>query len=185
MRTYLCEALAKWLEVLPDGVGRALIPGVAARRLLRGHDLDEAAGEIVEPVALLDVPMQRRAVELREQEDALEAGVEAVADRDIDDAVLARERHGRLGSVLRQRIKSRAGASAENDGNDVAGVENGGTSRHIHDQNLSNESWFANHKYSRRSLFGVKFANRDANIFVTEETEALKANELHSPYHSP
>ncbi len=124
----LVRRVGEVAEVLPDGIGRALVPGVAARRLLRGHDLDEAVGKIVELVALLDVPMQRGTVELGEQKDALEARVEAVADRDIDDAIFARQRHGRLGAVLRQRKEPRAGASAKNDRDDVAGLKNSGAS---------------------------------------------------------
>ena len=98
---------------------------IAARRLLRRHDLHEAAGEIVELVALLDVPMQRRAVELREKEDALEPGVDAIADRNIDDAIFARERHGRLRAILGQRKKPGAGAAAQDDRNNVTGMKAG------------------------------------------------------------
>ena len=79
--------------------------------LLRGQDLDESGREIVEPVALLDVPVERPAVELGEQEDPAELGVEAVADGDVDQAVLARERHRGLGAVLRQREEAGAGAA--------------------------------------------------------------------------
>ena len=119
-------ALLEMLEILPHRVGRALVPGIAARRLLRRHDLDEAVGEIVELIALLDVPMQRRAVELREQEDALETRVEAIADRDIDDAIFARQRHGGLGAILGEREKSRPGATTENDRDDITGMKRGG-----------------------------------------------------------
>jgi hypothetical protein len=40
--------------------------------------------------------MKRRGVELRKQEDLLDTGVDAVGDRNIDDSVLAAERHCRF-----------------------------------------------------------------------------------------
>ena len=44
------------------------------------------------------------------------SGVDAVADRDIHDAVFSAERHRRFGAVLGQRKKARARAAAHNDG---------------------------------------------------------------------
>ena len=60
---------------LPDGVGRALEPVRALRGLLGGQHLDEAIREEVQPVGLRDVPVERRRVELRQDEDPLQAGV--------------------------------------------------------------------------------------------------------------
>ena len=45
-------------NVLPHGVGRALVPLRACWSLLRGEYLDEAAREIIELVGRLDVAMQ-------------------------------------------------------------------------------------------------------------------------------
>ena len=101
---------------LAHRVGRALEPVGAVGRLLGGEDLDEAAREQVQPVGLRDVAVERRGVELRQHEDALEAGVQAVADRDVDQAVLAAERHGRLRAHVRQREEARAAPAAENQG---------------------------------------------------------------------
>ena len=53
-------------HVLPHRVRRALIPLRAFRRLLRCENIDEAAGEIIELIARLNMSMQRHAVELRE-----------------------------------------------------------------------------------------------------------------------
>ena len=88
-------------HVLPHGVGCSLIPLRAFGRLLRGEDIDKAAREIVELVARLDVAMQRHAVELRQHIDRAQAGVEAIADRDIDQPIFPAQRHGRLGAVFR------------------------------------------------------------------------------------
>ena len=55
--------------------------------------------EDVEAVGLRDVAVQALAVELGEDEDPVDAGVQAVADRDVDQPELAADRHRRLGPV--------------------------------------------------------------------------------------
>ena len=98
---------------LADGVRGALKPVGALGRLLGGENLDEAVGEDVEPIGLRDVPVERRGVELRQHEHALETGVQAVADWDVDQPVLAADRHRRLRSHVRERKEPRAAAAAE------------------------------------------------------------------------
>ena len=109
---------------LAHGVGGALEPVRAVGRLLGGEDFDEALREHVEPVGLRDVAVERRRVELRQHEDPLEVGVQAVADRDVDQPVLAAERHRRLRAHVGQREEARAAAAAENQGQDVVHVVN-------------------------------------------------------------
>ena len=92
------------VQVLADRVSRALIPGFLVARLLGGEDVDEATAETVELIRLLDMLMQGRGVELRQDKDLVEARVEAVADRDVDEAVVAREGHRRLAAILGQRV---------------------------------------------------------------------------------
>ena len=106
-------------QVLAHGVGGALVPPLALGALLRRQDLDEAVGEAVEPVALLDMAMQGAAVELGEEADAPQVGVEAVADRDVHDPVLPAQRDRGLGPVLGERKEPGAGTAAEDDGQDV------------------------------------------------------------------
>jgi len=53
--------------------------GSAARQ-----DIDETAREMIELVTRLDMAVQRHAVELRQDIDGAQTGVQAVADRDID-----------------------------------------------------------------------------------------------------
>ena len=91
---------------LPHGVGRALIPVRVVGRLLGGEDLDEPLAERVHPVGLRDVPVERRRVELRQHEDAADVGMQAVADRDVDQAVAAADRDRRLRPMLRQRERA-------------------------------------------------------------------------------
>ncbi len=94
------RALEEVAHVLPDRVGRALIPLRARRRLLRRKNIDETAREIVELVARLDMSMQRHAVELRQHVNRAQPRVEAIADRDIDDAIFSAEGHRRFRTVL-------------------------------------------------------------------------------------
>ena len=100
---------------LAHGVGRALEPGSALRGLLGGQDLDEAVREAIHPVGAGDVAVERRRVELREHEDAPQVGVQAVADRHVDQAVLAADRHRRLRAMLREREEAAALAAAEDE----------------------------------------------------------------------
>ena len=88
------DIIIKWplqeiAHVLPDCVGRALIPLRVFRRLLRGQDIDKAAREIVELVTRLDVAMQRHAVELGQHVDRPQSRVQAIADRNIDKAIFS------------------------------------------------------------------------------------------------
>ena len=109
-------------EVLANGVGGAFIPGSAGRGLFRCEDFNKPAGEVVELVGLRNVPVQRRGVELREDVDAFEVRVDAVRDRNVHQTVFAGEWNGGLGAFLGQRKEARAGSSAHDDGEDVAGV---------------------------------------------------------------
>ena len=81
-------------QVAAHGIGRALVPVGAFLGLLGRQDVDEAAAERIEVIGALDVPVQRRGLKLREQEDPVDIGVDAIADRDIDQPVFAGERHG-------------------------------------------------------------------------------------------
>src|SRR5205823_8547337 len=58
--------LEKVPHVLADGVSGTLIPLRAFGSLLGRENVHETAREIVELIARLDVPMQRHAVELRQ-----------------------------------------------------------------------------------------------------------------------
>ena len=119
---------------LPHGVGRALKPLLALGRLLGGQHLDEPVGEHVQVIGLGDVPVERRRVELRQHVDPLESGVQAVAQRNVDQPVLAADRDRRLRSQMRERKQPRAPAAPEDDGQDVvhrgdcmSGVRHGAT----------------------------------------------------------
>jgi hypothetical protein len=84
--------------------------------LLSGENVYKAAREIVELVAVLDMPMQRHAVELGQHIDRAQPRIQTIADGDIDNAIFATERYGRFGAILRQREQTAASATAHNDG---------------------------------------------------------------------
>ena len=103
-------------HVLAHRVRRSLIPLRAFRGLLGRQDVDEAARKIIEFVTRLDVAMQRHAVELGQDIDRAQPGVEAVADRNIDDPILAADRHRRLRPIFGQWKQARSGATPHDDG---------------------------------------------------------------------
>ena len=100
-------------QLLAHRVGRALVPVHAAGRLFGRQDVDEAAREQVELVGLVDVAVQRGRDKLRQDLDLVDAGVEAVADRDVNQPVFAADRHGRLGPQFGQRVEAVALPSAQ------------------------------------------------------------------------
>jgi hypothetical protein len=95
---------ADGVDVLEDGVGGALVPGLGDA--LHGRkDLDELAefrGDDGSP-AFADVAIQREAFVLGEDVDVAQVRVDAVGQRDVDDAVLPGEGNGRFGAVARER----------------------------------------------------------------------------------
>ena len=102
-------------DTLPHGIGGALEPTLAAGSLLRSQDAHEAAVELVEHIRALHVLMQRDAIELRQYVNAAETTVDAIADGNIHEAVLAGQRHGRFAPITRQGLQPLAFATAQND----------------------------------------------------------------------
>ena len=100
---------------LPHRVGRPLKPVRVVGRLLGREDFHEPRTEQIHPVRLRDVPVERRRVELREDEDAPDVGVQAIADRNVDQAVLAADRDSRLRAMLRQRKQTRTLTAPEDE----------------------------------------------------------------------
>ncbi len=60
--------------------------------------------------------IERLTVELRQRIDLVDAGVDAIADRNVDQAVVAAQGHGRLGTGEGEGLQTGAGAAAEDDG---------------------------------------------------------------------
>ena len=98
--TWLGRLAVDGVEVLVDGVGRAEIP-VLADAFLRRQYLDELAKLLGHDVpAHPDMAVERERLVLRGDEDAAKPGVDAVAEREIDDSVGTAEIHRRLGALL-------------------------------------------------------------------------------------
>src|SRR6185503_21377830 len=74
--------------------------------------------EQIHPVGLSDVPVERRGVELGQNEDSADVGVQAVADRNVDQAIFAGDRHGGLRTQLREREEARTLPAAEHESED-------------------------------------------------------------------
>ena len=91
------------VEVLIDGVRRALIP-VGAFFARIGRQDEYAAALLVEipGTARAEVVVQLQRTVLREDADLVDARIGAVAQRKVDDAILAAERHSGLRDFLRQ-----------------------------------------------------------------------------------
>ena len=104
-------------------VRSAPVPGVTGKfhpADLGGEDVHVAGGEAVEPVRPGDVTMQALAVELREHVDPVDAGVQAVRDRDVDQPELAGDRDGRFGPVPSERPEAGSLPATENRSDHVA-----------------------------------------------------------------
>ena len=78
-------------EVLPHGIGRALIPVDTLLGLLGRHDVDKSATKRVKVIGALHVTVQRGGLKLGEEEYPVDLGIDAIRDRDIHEAILARE----------------------------------------------------------------------------------------------
>ena len=106
---------ADGVDVLVDGVGGAQVP-VLAHPLHGRQDLDELAQVAGHDVpALADVAVQRQRLVLGEDVDVAQVGVDAVGERDVDDAVDAAEGDRRLGAVAGQGIQALPRASRQQD----------------------------------------------------------------------
>ena len=107
------------VEVLEDGIGGAEIP-VLADALLWRQDLDELAQLFGNDVpAHPDVAVEGERLVLRGDEDAAQPGVDAVAEREIDDPVRSAEIDGWFGPLFGQREETFSGAAGEEDDKDV------------------------------------------------------------------
>ena len=108
------------VDVLVDGVGRALVPRLVRRaHLRRNGDHELRLEQPAELPALAQVLQQRLAAELRQHVNRIDAGVDEIAEDEIDDAVLPAERNGRFGPFLGQRREPRALPAGQHDPQDA------------------------------------------------------------------
>jgi hypothetical protein len=101
------------IEVLVDRIGRAAVPTLVDALLGRHHVDVFAQARLEEAPAALDVADQALGLVLRQHADAAQAGVDAVAEREVDDARLSGERHGRLGAPVGELLQPGAAPAGQ------------------------------------------------------------------------
>ena len=88
-------------DVLRDRIGGAGVPRTAGLRRVRGEDRDSTVALVQVPGgAGTQVGVEQVRPVLGQHADRVDARVGAVRQREVDDAILATERDGRLGDVL-------------------------------------------------------------------------------------
>ena len=105
---------ADGVDVLVNGVGGAHVP-VRADALHGRQDLDELAqflGHNAGP-AFADVAIERERLVLGEDVDLAQVGVDAVGERDVDDAVVAAKGNRGLGAIARKGEEPFAGSACK------------------------------------------------------------------------
>src|SRR5512135_1873768 len=95
-------------QLLAHRVGRPLVPVGSVHGLLGGPNLNPAGMEGVKLVSLGNMAVEGDRIELGEHGDAVNAGVDAVGNGDIDQAVLTGHGHSWLGALLGKRIEAAA-----------------------------------------------------------------------------
>ena len=128
----IIRVLQEVSHVLPHGIGGSLVPHRPLRRLLRGENFDKARSEVVELIAGINVSVKRRAIELGEDVDPSQAGIEAVADWDIDQSVFSCKGDSWFGSLFCEGKETRSCTSSHDDCQCFRSRK--GTSRLIHKQ---------------------------------------------------
>ena len=106
------------VERLVDRVGAAEVPPLA-HALLGRHRGDVVAEQVGHPPRRRHVPVEAVRLVLRQHDDLEVAGVDDVGEREVDEAVDATERHGRLGTVGGERHQPLALTAGKDDGEDL------------------------------------------------------------------
>ncbi len=101
------------INVLVNRVRRALVPLVADPLHGRQHFHELAHFTAHNVPAFADVAIQRERLVLSKNVTPTQVGVDAVGERDVNDAVDPAEGHGRFGAVTSQRIEPFACSSSQ------------------------------------------------------------------------
>jgi hypothetical protein len=104
---------------LAHSIGSSLKPVGVRHRLLGGEDFDETFRKWIKSVGVRNVTVQGSGVELRQDKNSFQPGIQTVADGHIDQAVFAAKRHGRFRSVLRQREETLSRTAGKNNRENV------------------------------------------------------------------
>ena len=105
-------------DVLIDGVGGAFIPGaLVALPHVGGQDMDAAVGAVQVPgLAVAQVAVQLQGTVLGQDAHSVDAGVDAVGQGKINDAVLSAEGDGGLRHVAGQGVEAAALSAGQQHG---------------------------------------------------------------------
>lgn len=105
------------VAVLAYGIGRALKPACTVGGLLSRQHLNKTAAEARGAVVgEADGAIEGLAIELCERVDLANLGIDAIANRDIDQAIMATQGDSGLGTGEGQRLEACTGAVAKDDG---------------------------------------------------------------------
>ena len=105
---------ADGIDVLVDGVGGALIP-VLRDAHLRRENFDEIAVAHQQGPAAAHVAIEAESFVLSENEDAAQIAIQAIRERDVNDAIDAAEGDGGLGAIAGERPQAFALATGQQD----------------------------------------------------------------------
>jgi len=108
--------------VIQSGAHRiagALEPGVAVGSLLGGENVHETVSESIESVSLHDVTVHARRKKLGQNKNLFQARIDAVADGNIDETVLAGKTDGRFAALKSEGEEPCASSSPKDDGSHV------------------------------------------------------------------
>ena len=104
-------------DILVDGVGGALVPGLGLGLGVGRQHVGPAPVAVQVPgLAVADVVVELQGLVLGEYAHGVDAGVNAVGQREINDAVLAPKGNRRLGGVLGEHVQAAALAAGQEHG---------------------------------------------------------------------
>jgi hypothetical protein len=94
-------------KVLANRISRSFKPSpIGIHRLLCSEQLDKTTRKVIKTVRLTNVLMQRNTQKLRDDINFIDIAVQAVADWNVDESVLGRQRNSRFRPDFRQRVKT-------------------------------------------------------------------------------
>ena len=88
--------VVEMLQIPTHCIRRALIPIIGLVRLLSGKDIHEAAAKLIQVVGVLDMPVEGSRMKLGKNKNTVYPRIQTVADRNIDQTILAGQRHRRF-----------------------------------------------------------------------------------------
>src|SRR5258708_38976984 len=96
------------VERLPERIGSPLVPGRIVRRLFRCQDVYKGRAKRAEMIRILDMPVQRRRIILRQNEHPRNTRIKAIGDGDVHQPVFPGNGYGWFSTAGGQRVKTDA-----------------------------------------------------------------------------